>query len=717
MSVISGNHPASVKEMTVARSLPLPGRFAPIAILLSLVAGISLLTRLGLLFHPNTHFTWTAGNVAGVFGIGLFYDLAVSGYIIIPFVLLLWLTNEGLYRKSGQWITHAGFALFLVILLFTKIIPPDFNKGLHKALKIYVALRWAIFTFLSFKTEASRNKWRTGVLYGVFFLATFLLLFNGISEGFFWTEFSTRYNFIAVDYLVYTNEVVGNIRESYPVNWIVAGVLLATAGVFLTYRKSLKRSVLTPSSFSHRTKGALTLLAISAGLHFWVNGDGRKFSKNEYANELAGNGIYCFGNAYWNNELDFYQFYKTLPDKEAFALVRKDMETPTSRFISNDLFNLDREISYPEPEARHNVVLISVESFSADFMKHFGSQQNITPYLDSLAEKSVLFTNLYASGTRTVRGLEALSLGIPPTPGQSIVKRPNNENLFSLGSVFRSKGYTTQYIYGGYGYFDNMNYFFGHNDYEVIDRTALKPEQIHYENVWGVADEDLFTLALNTMDKNAALGKPFFSHVMTVSNHRPFTYPNGRIDIPSTSQSREGGVKYTDYAINKFLKEAAAKPWFNNTIFVIVADHCAGSAGSVQLPVTGYHIPMMIYAPALLKPHKEERLTAQIDIAPTILGLLHFRYQSKFLGQDILNLPAGKEKAFISTYQGLGFIQNGQMVLQSPVRKVKGFIPDFTTGDAKEAQVPDSLVKKAMAYYQVAAWEVKHKRYGKTNKS
>ena len=129
-------------------------------------------------------------------------------------------------------------------------------------------------------------------------------------------------------------------------------------------------------------------------------------------------------------------------------------------------------------------------------MKAFGNEQNITPYLDSLAEKSIFFTNLYSSGTRTVRGLEALSLSIPPPPGQSILKRPDNQHLFTIGSVLKSKGYITQYIYGGYGYFDNMNAFFSTNDYEVIDRTALRKDQIHYANIWGVADEDLFTLAM-----------------------------------------------------------------------------------------------------------------------------------------------------------------------------------------------------------------------------
>jgi phosphoglycerol transferase MdoB-like AlkP superfamily enzyme len=387
---------------------------------------------------------------------------------------------------------------------------------------------------------------------------------------------------------------------------------------------------------------------------------------------------------------------------------------PNSKYTSDDVFNIERQITYPLPEQRHNVVMISIESYSADFMKAFGNKDNITPHLDSLAQYSIFFKKLFASGTRTVRGLEALSLALPPSSGQSIVKRPNNENLFSLGSVFKSKGYITQYIYGGYSYFDNMKYFFGNNDYTVIDREALKESEVHYQNIWGVADEDLFTLAGKTLDNNFAQGKPFFSQIMTVSNHRPFTYPEGRIDISPETHSREGAVKYTDYAIGRFLKESSTKPWYNNTIFVIVADHCAGSAGNVELPVTGYHIPLLIFAPGIIKqPQVVERMTAQIDIPPTILGMLRFNYKSKFFGQDIFNLPEGKEKAFISTYQGLGFLQGDRLVIQSPVKKVKQFKPDFETGSAVEEKIDEALEKKAIAYYQVASWLIKNKRYDK----
>ncbi|MES1218611.1 MAG: LTA synthase family protein, partial [Bacteroidota bacterium] len=435
------------------------------------------------------------------------------------------------------------------------------------------------------------------------------------------------------------------------------------------------------------------------------------FSKNNYTNELAGNGAYDFVQAFKNNELGFYSYYKTIPDSAAFSSMRKQLQVPNSEYLTNDLFDLRRVITYPGTEKKMNVVLISVESLSASFMAAFGNTKGITPRLDSLASKGMLFTNLYASGTRTVRGLEALSLSIPPLPGESIVKRPGNENLFSLGSVFKNKGYNTRFIYGGYGYFDNMNYFFSNNGYEVTDRTALKENEIHYANIWGVADEDLFTLALKTMDADYKNGKPFFSQVMTVSNHRPFTYPEGRIDIPPSTQSRDGAVKYTDYAIGRFIDEASKKPWFANTIFIIVADHCASSAGKQALPVAGYHIPMIIYSPANIPTQKVNSLMAQIDIPPTILGMLNVHYTSRFFGQDIFNTPAEKQRAFISTYQGLGFLQNNDLIVQSPVRKIKAYQVD-SSGNTIEIAGNDSLKNNAIAWYQVAAWLIKNKRYG-----
>src|SRR4029077_14624118 len=151
------------------------------------------------------------------------------------------------------------------------------------------------------------------------------------------------------------------------------------------------------------------------------------------------------------------------------------------------------------------------------------------------------------------------------------------------------------FIYGGNSFFDNMGYFFSHNSYTVLDKRDIPDSLVHHTSAWGIDDEASFDYTLQQCDKSYAAGKLFFNHIMTVSNHRPYTYPEGRIDIPPSKQEREGAVKYTDWSIGKFLRDAKSKPWFANTIFVIVADHCAKVAGKTEIPVMDYHIPCWIY--------------------------------------------------------------------------------------------------------------------------
>ena len=187
--------------------------------------------------------------------------------------------------------------------------------------------------------------------------------------------------------------------------------------------------------------------------------------------------------------------------------------------------------------------LLSIESMGAEFLGAYGDPHGLTPHMDALARESLWFSNVYATGNRTVRGLEALALALPPTPGQSIVRRPHNEILFSLGSVFEDYGYGVMFAYGGYGYFDNMNAFFDANDYRSIDRRSIPAQDIEFENIWGVADEHLYDHVLREIDREKAAQprRPVFVHIMTTSNHRPFTYPPGRIDIPSGTGRAEIG--------------------------------------------------------------------------------------------------------------------------------------------------------------------------------
>jgi phosphoglycerol transferase MdoB-like AlkP superfamily enzyme len=348
-------------------------------------------------------------------------------------------------------------------------------------------------------------------------------------------------------------------------------------------------------------------------------------------------------------------------------------------------------------------VIVTVESLGAEFLGAYGHAGGLTPNLDRLARESLWFSKVYATGNRTVRGLEAVALALPPTPGQSIVRRPNNGALFSLGSVFEDKGYGVLFAYGGYGYFDNMNAFFDANDYRSVDRRDIPSARIAFENIWGVADEHLYDQVIEEFDREIAAhpGRPLFAHVMTTSNHRPYTYPAGRIDIaPGTG--RAGAVKYTDYALGRFLERARGRPWFGSTVFVITADHGASARGGMQIPVDKYRIPLFVYAPGHVAPRRIDRLMSQIDIAPTLLGLLDFDYYSKFLGRDLLHSPPASDRAFVANYQTLGYLKGGEMAVLQPKRATALLSP---LGEARAAAEPgdEQLMREAIAFYQVAA--------------
>ena len=361
------------------------------------------------------------------------------------------------------------------------------------------------------------------------------------------------------------------------------------------------------------------------------------------------------------------------------------------------------------PEKKLNVIVIIEESLSAEYLGSFGNSDGATPNLDRLAKESLFFTHVFATGTRTVRGLEAITLSMPPLPGTSVVKRPRNEDLFSWGTLMRSKGYDTRFIYGGHGYFDNMNYFFGHNGFAVTDRSDLAKDEITFANVWGVCDEDLFRRVIREGSRSHDAGKPFFFEVMTTSNHRPYTYPEGKIDIPSGT-GRGGGVKYADYAIGRFIDEVKQQPWFKDTVIVIVADHCAASGGKVDLPVKRYEIPLLVYAPAHIKPGRVDRMMSQIDIAPTVLGILNMSYRSRFFGRDILKAGSAPDRAFISTYQKLGYLTGDRLLVAGPKKRLDSYVIARANGSASEIKPREQDVADMLSYFQGASTIYKNRR-------
>lgn len=614
--------------------------------------------------------------------------LLIAGLLILIFTL----TRLGLALYSG------------VDQVPPSLWPGIFSTGLWFDLAV---VAWFLAPVCVYEALLP-NRWRASRVHGVLrivwlWFSVALLLFGAVAEATFWLEFSTRFNFIAVDYLLYTQEVIRNVRQSYPVPLILAGIGLAAAVITWLLAPAVRHADRQPLSWRQRGVLLLAAAAMPALGVALANVEQMEGSGNAYASELSGNGLFTLSAAMRRNELDYDKFYRTIDqDRANTILAGLGVERQPLSEVLKEAPDDPATDEVPFSRRPKNVVLISVESLSASFLGAYGAKTGLTPNLDELARNGLKFERVFATGTRTVRGLEALSLGTPPVPGQSIVRRPRNDHLVTLGEILVPQGMNAYFFYGGYGYFDNMNAYFSANHYDVIDRTDIPNESVVFENAWGVADETLFDHAIKVFDAAYPKGRPFFAHIMTTSNHRPYTYPQGRIDIPSPG-GREGAVKYSDYAIGKFIRDAKSKPWFDDTLFVIIADHCASVAGKTKLPVANYHIPLIFYAPALLKPGTYAPMMSQIDLAPTLVEVLGKNGDDHFFGRSVFDDGPPLERAFISNYQELGYLRDGILTVLHPGGRVESYRIDPGTLASTPAAVDTKLLEEAIAYYQTAA--------------
>ena len=544
-----------------------------------------------------------------------------------------------------------------------------------------------------------------------------IIYFSLLAEIPFWDEFGVRFNFIAVDYLIYTYEVIENINQSYPLPLIIAILVGLVVLTFFLFRKFkvFKNTFADKMSIGKRASYIIPALILAGILGVFMKNKQADFSNNLVVNEIGKNGAFSFITAFKSNELDYETFYPKLSDKEAYSVVKQSLLQKNQKYATAKYDDILRITKADSTEQRPNIILIAIESFSADFLSSFGNKENLTPNYDKMANESIFFTNLFATGTRTVRGMEALTLCVPPTPGNSIVRRPNNQNLFSISTILREKSYHPYFIYGGDGYFDNMNNFFGGQGFDIVDRDrgnplsdeiktkryAIKDNEVNFENAWGICDEDLYRQSIKYADRSEKEKKPFFQFVMTTSNHKPYTFPNGKIDLPQGE--REGAVKYTDYALGKFISDARKKSWFKNTVFVIVADHCASSAGKWEINIAKHHIPAIIYN-LNQKPEKINRLTSQIDLMPTLFGYLNWNYRTSLYGKDINQTKPGDERAFLGNYRTLGMLKNNLFTQIDDRKRVKQFNVSGADQSLSEVNFKnDDLVAETISYYQTAS--------------
>ncbi|MBV6416683.1 MAG: hypothetical protein CMLOHMNK_01291 [Steroidobacteraceae bacterium] len=619
-------------------------------------------------------------------------------------ILFGWYLVAGLLLRAALWWSFGRVAEVSDSAFLGTIIAGSAADAVQG---LYLFAPFAIAAWLLPDTAFRSRPMRVTVL-AVSGLALFGLGFLFAVEYYFFQEFDSRFNLVSVDYLLYPTEVVGDIWTAYPVVPVAVGMALMAAVSVTLLRRPLLAGTRATTGFRARSAvfaGYALLLCLSIAL---LDKDSFAFSTNRVTNEITANGAGSFFNALRTSEIDYHAYYATRDPAANLHILRAALAQGGGRLLDA---GLDRAFpARPDGLGRLNVVVVVSESFGSEFSRAYGGDRDWTPYFDAYSKQGLKFTNMYASGTRTVRGLEAISASFPPIPSTSILHRPGNAGIATWGGVMRGLGYSTSFFYGGYGQFDDMNAFFAGNGFEVADRRAID-WPVRFENIWGVADEDLYDLAMRRFDALATTGKPFFAIIMNTSNHKPFTFRDGVPGVKAKGGGRESGVRYADYAQAYLLRQAAKHRWFDDTLFVIVADHGARVYGRENIPIETYRIPMLFYSPKHLAPGRIDTLTTQIDVAPTVLGLLGLPYSAPFFGQDVRHAPPGERVAFFSHNHDVAIYRDGELAILGLRKTIRNERYDAGTKSYSPAPVDPSLDALAIAYYQTAYDLFEHRRY------
>lgn len=319
-----------------------------------------------------------------------------------------------------------------------------------------------------------------------------------------------------------------------------------------------------------------------------------------------------------------------MPDAEAV----KNVQTFYGREGIKDISPIARIVKPNGEPTGQNVVIVLMESMSAKLMTRFGNTGHLTPNLDSLYAHSLSFSNCYSAGNHTNHGLYATLYSFPSIMFRNAMKGTSIPQYTGLPTILKKAGYSTLFFMTHESQYDNMNGFFRTNGYDEIYSQEDYPKE-KVVNHFGVPDDYLFEYALPILRKKAQSGKPFFATLLTISNHPPYVVPQRFQDKKLTPEQQI--VRYADDCIGHFMHEVEKEAWAKNTIFVFLGDHgkLVGTA-DCELPESFNHIPLIIHANNL-KAEEKTQFVGQVDVAPTILGLLRIPYLQSNFGLDILN--------------------------------------------------------------------------------
>lgn len=633
-------------------------------------------------------------------------------------------------RKLGPLLPFAGFFLFSVLFLsFSRMMLvwlnweriPDWHSLIHiliSGIRMDTVLLCMVLVVPVFATllapafitgsKAARTSMN---LYLSFWVTLFILMES--STPAYITFFDTRPGRIFFEYLNYPKEVGsmllgGFIMQSvFVVCSTVIGAVMAYVGLGrlllvqtpVTYKRQL---MILPLVLALLVLGGRSTLG-----HRPINASSVAFSNDQLLNELVLSSTYTVLNAVYGlkNEGDPSDLYPALPDMEVIRRVKRDSLVDEAKFhnpMLPTLHSFGSKVSKPVK----NLVILLEESMGARFIGKLGGLP-LSPEIDRLAEEGLWFTNLYATGIRSARGIEAVVTGFPPSAARSVLKLGLSQHKFyTMAQTLKENGYRNYFLYGGESHFDNMRGFLLNNGFDVaIDENDFTDWK--FKGSWGVSDEDLFDKAHEIFQAET---RPFFALVFSSSFHSPFEFPDGRIELHDEEKNtRNNAVKYADYAVGYFIEKAKKSDYWDDTLFLIVADHDERPRGSSLVPVSSYHIPALILG-SQIEPQIYTKVTSQIDLMPTLFKLLGIRGNAPYIGQDIFLRPHDYPgRALMQFGNNHAYMLGDQVVIHRPEKDVLQFV--YRNKELIPTDPDEELVMDALAWALVPGLLYKNQWY------
>ncbi len=553
------------------------------------------------------------------------------------------------------------------------------------------------------------------------------MLFLELATPQFLLEFDSRPNRLFVEYLQYPREVLAMLWGGYRLPLIAT--LVAVAGTAVWTMRHFHQCGCATRPWSRRTVllawplvvALLVLMIRSSFQHRPANLSTFAFCDDAMVNSLVANSAYSVLTAVYGMEDESHSsdMYGRMPVSEMIDHVRLGMGVAPGDFISTSLPTLHRHIATVRHDRPRNLVIVLEESLGAGFVERLGGKP-IAPYFHQLGDEGIWFQRLYATGTRSVRGIEAVVAGFPPTPAQSTVKLSKSQRDFAtLASVLRKSGYRSEFVYGGESHFDNMRGFFLGNGFgAVVDRPHFK--QPSFVGSWGVSDEDLFDMAHQRIAALDAAEQPFFLLVFSSSNHTPFEFPDGRIPlVDAEKQTVNNAVRYADFAMGQFVDRARKSDYWGDTVMMVVADHDTRVYGDDLVPIDKFHIPGVILGKDIA-PLQITSVASQIDLAPTLLSLLGVDSEHPFVGRDLTRTlpefgnaaPVLKPRAMMQFDRNYAWLEADRATILLPDGSAKHFAYDHDKRELRaEPRAHPDLAKDALANVLMASWLYREQKY------